>query len=184
MLRPLSGKYFCKSFFRVEYLRQVNWSALVKTKLVQIVLLGIILLLVVVFLSLGRFTSLNKDSANNCLVVKTKSGEVRGVTRGDGAAEFLGIPYAAPPIGDLRWREPLPVKAWQGIREASSFGAPCAQAVLGDWNRHDSETSSEDCLFLNVITPKLNPDKPLPVMFWLHGGANAGGTVSSSLYKD
>jgi para-nitrobenzyl esterase len=56
--------------------------------------------------------------------------------------------------------------------------------VLGDWNRHDSETSKEDCLFLNVMTPELNPQKPSPVMVWLHGGANAGGTASSLLYKD
>ncbi len=183
MLRPLRGKDLQKSL-RCRISTNRSWSAPVKTKLAQTVLLGILLVLVIAFLSIGRFRSLNKYSANNDLVVKTKSGEVQGVARRDGGAEFLGIPYAAPPIGDLRWREPQPVKAWQGIREASSFGAPCAQAVLGDWNRHDSETSSEDCLFLNVITPKLNPDKPLPVMFWLHGGANAGGTASSALYKD
>jgi para-nitrobenzyl esterase len=117
-------------------------------------------------------------------IVTTKSGQVRGVVRTSGGAEFLGIPYAAPPVGELRWHEPQPPNAWKGVRDASSFGAPCAQAVLGDWNRHDSETSSEDCLFLNVITPELKPAKPLPVMFWLHGGANAGGTASSRLYKD
>lgn len=117
-------------------------------------------------------------------VVTTKSGQVRGVVRSTRGVEFLGIPYAAPPVGDLRWHETQPAEAWNGIRDSSSFGAPCAQAVLGDWNRHDSETSSEDCLFLNVITPELKPAKPLPVMFWLHGGANAGGTASSALYKD
>jgi para-nitrobenzyl esterase len=117
-------------------------------------------------------------------VVNTKSGQVHGVLRRSGGAEFLGIPYAAPPVGDLRWHEPQPPAAWKEIRDASSFGAPCAQAVLGDWNRHDSETSKEDCLFLNVMTPELNPQKTLPVMVWLHGGANAGGTASSQLYKD
>jgi para-nitrobenzyl esterase len=70
------------------------------------------------------------------------------------------------------------------VRDGSSFGAPCAQAVLGEWNRHDAETSKEDCLFLNVITPEWRAKKPLPVMFWIHGGANAGGTASSALYKD
>jgi para-nitrobenzyl esterase len=64
------------------------------------------------------------------------------------------------------------------------FGAPCAQSVLGDWNKRDSETSSEDCLFLNVITPQWPSKSRLPVMVWIHGGANAGGTASSDLYKD
>ena len=70
------------------------------------------------------------------------------------------------------------------MREATAFGAPCAQPVLGDWNRHDSETSKEDCLFLNVMAPAWPPKAPLPVMFWIHGGANAGGTASSPRYKD
>jgi para-nitrobenzyl esterase len=64
------------------------------------------------------------------------------------------------------------------------FGAPCAQPILGDWNKHDAETSAEDCLFLNVMTPVWPPKDPLPVMFWLHGGGNTGGTASSALYKD
>ncbi|HEY9501996.1 MAG TPA: carboxylesterase family protein, partial [Pyrinomonadaceae bacterium] len=79
---------------------------------------------------------------------------------------------------------PMPVHPWSDIKETTSFGAPCAQAILGDWNRRDSETSKEDCLYLNVITPTWKSPTPLPVMFWIHGGANAGGTASSSLYKD
>ncbi len=118
------------------------------------------------------------------LVVGTTSGQLRGANRPSGGAEFLGIPYAQPPIGDLRWHEPLPAKSWSGVREAKAFGAPCAQPVLGDWNKHDSETSAEDCLFLNVMTPVWPPKAPLPVMFWLHGGGNTGGTASSELYKD
>jgi para-nitrobenzyl esterase len=165
----------------VKYLANNRVEPNVTTKTL---FLGTILIGALCFVALGDLPSQNKDSANNNLVVKTKNGQVQGITRRDGGAEFLGIPYAAPPVGDLRWREPQPVKPWQGVREASSFGAPCAQAVLGDWNRRDSETSSEDCLFLNVITPKLQTDKPLPVMFWIHGGANAGGTASSELYKD
>jgi para-nitrobenzyl esterase len=118
------------------------------------------------------------------LVVNTTGGRVRGIIRRGSGAEFLGIPFAQPPIGDLRWREPQPVKPWEGVRDSSSFGAPCAQTILGDWNRRDAETSNEDCLFLNVITPEWRAKKPLPVMFWIHGGANAGGTASSALYKD
>ena len=119
------------------------------------------------------------------LIVDTTGGSLNGATRALGGAEFLGIPYAQPPVGDLRWREPLPAKPWTGVREATTFGAPCAQAILGDWNRHDAETSKEDCLFLNVMTPVWPaPKMPLPVMVWFHGGANAGGTASSALYKD
>jgi len=122
--------------------------------------------------------------ADNNLVVGTASGDARGVSRSSGGAEFLGIPYAQPPVGNLRWHEPMPATKWNGVRDATSFGAPCAQPVLGDWNNRDAETSKEDCLFLNVITPVWPPKAPLPVMFWLHGGANEGGTASSALYKD
>jgi para-nitrobenzyl esterase len=118
------------------------------------------------------------------LVVPTKSGKVHGVARPSGAAEFLGIPYAQPPTGDRRWREPVPVQPWKDERDASSFGAPCAQPVLGDWNRRDAESGKEDCLFLNVMTPVWPMKERLPVMFWLHGGANEGGSASSPLYKD
>jgi len=129
------------------------------------------------------------DSPTDNLVVDTTGGKLRGVARPSGGGEFLGIPYAQPPVGDLRWREPSPAKPWSGVREATVFGAPCKQAVLGDWNKHDAEASKEDCLFLNVMTPAWPPalassKGTLPVMVWLHGGANAGGTASSSLYKD
>jgi|SRR6266404_2374533 len=128
-------------------------------------------------------TALSLPAVDN-LVVDTTSGKLRGVLRPTGGAEFLGIPYAQPPVGDMRWHEPLPAQSWSGVREATTFGAPCAQPILGDWNRHDSETSKEDCLYLNVITPSWPLKSPLPVMFWIHGGANAGGTASSPLYKD
>jgi para-nitrobenzyl esterase len=118
------------------------------------------------------------------LVVGTSSGQLRGVHHHSGGAEFLGIPYAQPPVGDLRWREPAPVVAWTGVRDARSFGAACAQPILGDWNKQGAETSKEDCLYLNVITPVWPPKKPLPVMFWIHGGGNLGGAASSALYKD
>ena len=123
-------------------------------------------------------------AAGNPFVVATPSGQLRGVARAGGGAEFLGIPYAQPPVGELRWHEPILIKPWPGIRDAKAFGAPCAQPVLGDWNRHDAERGVEDCLFLNVITPVWPASAPLPVMLWLHGGANEGGTASSALYKD
>ncbi len=122
--------------------------------------------------------------ATDDLVITTGTGKIRGVARHSGGAEFLGVPYSQAPVGNLRWHEPLPMNPWSGVRDATAFGAPCAQPVLGDWNKHDSETSKEDCLFLNVITPTWPSKTRLPVMFWIHGGANAGGTASSSLYKD
>jgi para-nitrobenzyl esterase len=134
--------------------------------------------LIIVFL-----LSIRVNAADE-FVVNIASGQLKGVKRSLGGAEFLAIPYARPPVDDLRWRDPQPPKPWTTIRDATTFGAPCAQPVLGDWNKHDSETSKEDCLFLNVMTPVWPPKAPLPVMVWFHGGANAGGTASSPLYKD
>jgi para-nitrobenzyl esterase len=119
------------------------------------------------------------------LVVRTTAGLVRGIARTNGGAQFLGIPYAEPPVGPLRWRAPVPKKPWTGIRDANAFGSSCAQPLLGGaWNRHDAENSSEDCLYINVTTPAWPAAKPLPVMFWIHGGANEGGSGSGSLYND
>jgi para-nitrobenzyl esterase len=116
-------------------------------------------------------------------LVRTTSGPLRGVARPDGGAQFLGIPYAQPPVGDLRWHEPLPVKPWTEVRAANTFGAPCAQPLMADWNRHDAETGVEDCLFLNVVTAVWPARHPLPVMLWLHGGGNEGGSASSVFYS-
>ncbi|HJZ77941.1 MAG TPA: carboxylesterase family protein, partial [Vicinamibacterales bacterium] len=95
----------------------------------------------------------------------------------DGAASiavFKGIPYARPPIGDLRWREPLPAVPWTAVREATTFGAPCAQNATG----RVLESSSEDCLYLNVWTAEWPLRFPKPVLVWLHGGGNFAGTAS------
>lgn len=132
----------------------------------------------------GAVRAAETPTADNALVVKTVAGRVRGVARSGGGAEFLGIPYAQPPVGRLRWRPPVAKKPWSGVREATAFGAPCTQPVMGDWNRHDAENGRENCLFLNVITPAWPAAQALPVMVWLHGGANIGGSAGSALYKD
>src|SRR5262245_49533859 len=101
-------------------------------------------------------------------VVATDKGPVRGVTI-DKVQAFLGIPYAAAPIGDLRWRPPQDHAGWQGVLEASEFGAHCPQVATP----YGTPSTTEDCLFLNVFTPdKTNHGGPhlLPVMFWIHGG--------------
>jgi para-nitrobenzyl esterase len=103
------------------------------------------------------------------------AGQIRGTGLEKGGAVFKGIPFAQPPAGGLRWRPPEPVKPWTGVREAATFGAPCAQNSGGQVLAN----SSEDCLFLNVWTPEWPPKSRKPVMLWLHGGGNYGGSSSN-----
>jgi para-nitrobenzyl esterase len=138
----------------------------------------------IVFLAAITAQLPRSSAQDDPLVVTTSGGQVKGVARTGGGARFFGIPFAQPPVGDLRWHEPLPAKPWAGVRDAKSYSAPCAQADLGWWNHHDAETGQEDCLYLNVVTPEWPKSRLLPVMLWLHGGANAGGTAMSLLYTD
>lgn len=102
-------------------------------------------------------------------------GNIRGLAlSGQPGAVFRGIPFAQPPVGDLRWREPQPVKAWTGVRAAEKPGAPCAQAAAG-WNDSFAAAGQEDCLYLDVWTPEWPVRSRKPVMFWIHGGGNMGG---------
>ena len=110
-------------------------------------------------------------------VVTVTGGKVQGGSlAAPGGAVFKGIPYAQPPVGDLRWREPQPVKTWTGIRQTTEYGAPCAQNDSG-WNKNSAEKSSEDCLYLNVWAPEWPSKSRKAVMVWLHGGGNTGGSA-------
>ncbi len=112
-------------------------------------------------------------------------GTLTGLDTPDGGATFLGVPYAAPPEGDLRWRAPQPPAAWSGARAASKNPPSCPQSDYGAWNADDAARGREDCLYLNIHTPQLDPAARLPVMVWIHGGGNRGGSmrgiVASSL---
>lgn len=114
-------------------------------------------------------------------IVRIAQGRLRGLAR-DGVLEFRGIPYAAPPVGDLRFRPPAPPVPWEGERDGTVFGARSLQvpgganALLGD----RAEVTSEDCLFLNVVTPGCEGRRP--VMVWVHGGGFVNGSSSVPWY--
>jgi para-nitrobenzyl esterase len=114
----------------------------------------------------GAVASPTSDGANP--IVRTDDGLVRGTTAG-GVNEFLGLPYAAPPIGNLRWRPPAPAASWRGVRDASQFGPSCPQAP-GPFA--PPGLLSEDCLYLNVYAPApgMNDQGGRPVLVWIHGG--------------
>ena len=114
-------------------------------------------------------------------IVRAPAGRVLGTTSA-GISSFKGIPYAAPPVGRLRWRPPQPIRPWRRVRDARTFGAKCVQPrYLG--TSDSAVVGREDCLTLNVWTPAL-PHPPLPVLLFLHGGAHVGGSSSDALDKE
>jgi para-nitrobenzyl esterase len=110
------------------------------------------------------------------LQVKTKSGKLQGKAEGAVRA-FLGVPYAAPPVGALRWKAPVPAAKWKGVRQATEFGSHCMQPKIYNDMIFRDPGISEDCLTLNVWTPAADKNAKLPVMVWIFGGGFlAGGT--------
>jgi len=113
--------------------------------------------------------------AGQTVTVRVAQGALVGAGAADGGTVFLGVPYARPPLGSLRWKAPQPVQRWRGARSATAAAAPCLQSDLG-WNSADAALSAEDCLYLDIRTPTVHPRQPLPVMVWLHGGSNRAGS--------
>ena len=118
--------------------------------------------------------------------IRLDSGLVSGKRVGDDVKirAYLGIPFAAPPLGKLRWQPPRPPESWQGVRECNSFGTTCPQAPYpaGSVYALAPQPQSEDCLFLNVWTGADAPGDKRPVMVWIHGGALTRGSSSLPVY--
>jgi para-nitrobenzyl esterase len=116
-------------------------------------------------------------------VVKTANGKIEGTgPQASGVREFRGVPFAAPPVGNLRWAAPQPVKNWPGVRKASEFGPRCMQQPLFGDMGFRSAGMSEDCLYLNVWTPAKSADAKLPVMVYFFGGGFVAGDGSEPRY--
>ena len=128
-------------------------------------------------LAAGLMFAVSISASADSLSVKTDKGKVHGKTiNSDKVRAWMGIPYAAPPVGDMRWKAPQPAEKWKGERDATSYGAHCAQNPVFQDMIFQDKGSSEDCLFLNVYAPATADSKAkLPVMFWIHGGGFSGG---------
>ncbi len=113
--------------------------------------------------------------------MKVESGKVRGLVSG-GLEIFKGIPYAAPPVGNLRWRAPQPVAPWKGVRAATNYGHDCMQLPFPNDAAPLRTQPSEDCLYLNVWAPRQRNGRSLPVMVWIYGGGFVNGGSSPAPY--
>lgn len=132
-------------------------------------------------LLLSSWPSKVTGQESTLLEIRIDTGAIQGEAR-KGVKVFLGIPYAAPPVGSLRWRSPKPVAAWEGLRNARHFGPDCMQISMSRaLGPGYTNPTSENCLYLNIWQPASTP-KPAPVMVWIHGGAWLMGAGSLPIY--
>jgi para-nitrobenzyl esterase len=110
----------------------------------------------------------------------TEAGTISGV-RSNGLSVYKGVPFAAPPVGDMRWRPPAPVASWTGTRKAEAFAPACMQAGVS-MPGETPPSVSEDCLYLNIWTPAKSAQERLPVIAWIYGGGYINGSASMPLY--
>lgn len=116
-------------------------------------------------------------------IIRISQGQLRGRELDNGVTAFMGVPYAAPPVGALRWRPPQPAAKWDGVRDATRAGARCIQHAPYGELEADNPNQSEDCLFLNIWKPNASPSAKLPVLFWIHGGEFWAGSGTEARYN-
>lgn len=114
-------------------------------------------------------------------MAKVETGQLQG-SSAQGVNAFKGIPFAAPPVGELRWRAPQPAAAWTGVRQATAYASDCMQKPFPSDAAPLGTTPAEDCLYANVWTPAKASAKPLPVMVWIYGGGFVNGGASPPTY--
>lgn len=141
----------------------------------------LLLTLLAVMLCVGRVDAYEfKLKKNNTIsdVVKTRAGMIRGYVHNENTLAWRSVPFAAPPIDNLRWKAPKPPKKWTGIREAKENPKKCSQMGVNPETGLAEPVGSEDCLYANIFRPK-SQERNLPVYVWLHGGSNNNGSISS-----